>query len=106
AAGNLAILTELGKARRFSVEGVPLLEIDGRGVSSSSIRAALQAGDLEWPTEALGRRFALDGLVVPGAKRGAGLGYPTANLGIPPRMLIPAEGVYAGTAQVPEGEHV
>ena len=106
AAGNLAMLSDLGKARGFSLEGMPLLQIEGRTVSSSSIRAALQAGDLDWPTEALGRRFVLDGLVAPGAGRGAALGYPTANLAVPPRMLIPAEGVYAGKAQVPGGEYV
>ena len=106
AAGNLAMLSDLGKARGFSVEGMPLLQIEGRTVSSSSIRAALQAGDLDWPTEALGRRSFLDGLVVPVARRGATLGYPTANLEVSPRMLIPAEGVYAGKAQVPGGEYV
>jgi riboflavin kinase / FMN adenylyltransferase len=106
AAGTFAVLEEFGERRGFSVEGTPLLEIDGLPVSSSSIRSALHGGDLEWPAEALGRRFAVDGVVVPGAKRGAALGYPTANLEVGPRMLIPADGVYAGRARVPGGEHV
>lgn len=103
AAGNLAVLTDLGAAFGFTVEGVALLEIDGRPVSSSSIREGLAVGDLAWPRAALGRRYVVDGRVVPGAGRGAGLGWPTANLEVSPRMLLPAEGVYAGTALVPEG---
>jgi riboflavin kinase / FMN adenylyltransferase len=106
ARGNLAMLTDLGAAHGFSVEGVSLLEIDGRPVSSSSIRAALSNGDLEWPTEALGRRYVLDGVVTSGAGRGRGLGFPTANLDVPPRILLPAEGVYAGKALVDGGSYV
>ncbi len=100
AVGNLAILSDLGTALGFSVEGVGLLKLNGRPVSSSSIREALAQGDLDWPTQALGWRFAVDGRVVAGAGRGAGLGYPTANLEVPSRILLPAEGVYAGRALV------
>jgi riboflavin kinase/FMN adenylyltransferase len=103
ATGNLAVLTELGAAHGFSVEAVSLLKLDGRPVSSSSIREALAGGDLAWPTQALGRRFVLDGVVATGAGRGRGLGFPTANLAIPPRMLLPGEGVYAGTAHLGDG---
>jgi len=104
AAGNLVRLAELGAAGGMTTEGVSLLSIDGRRVSSSSIREALAAGDLDWPELAFGRRFILDGVVVPGAGRGAGLGFPTANLEVSPRLLLPAEGVYAGKALTAEGE--
>jgi riboflavin kinase/FMN adenylyltransferase len=100
AVGNLATLLGLGASRGFTTEGVPLLEIDGRPASSSSIREALAAGDLAWPMEALGRRFEVDGRVVAGAGRGAGMGWPTANLEVPPRMLIPGGGIYAGAVTV------
>ena len=100
AMGNLAVLTDLGAAYGFTVEGLPLFTIDERPVSSSSIRAALLEGDLTWPTVALGRRFVVDGRVVRGAGRGAGLGFPTANLQVAAGMLLPAEGVYAGKAVV------
>jgi riboflavin kinase/FMN adenylyltransferase len=106
AKGNLAVLTDLGGAFGFSVEGVPLMELDGRAVSSSSIREALRAGDLEWPARALGRRYSLDGVVAAGAGRGRGLGFPTANLAIPARILLPAEGVYAGKALTGDGSWV
>jgi riboflavin kinase/FMN adenylyltransferase len=100
AAGTVDGLAELGRERGFSVEGMPLLRLGGRVVSSSSIREALIAGDLQWPREALGRRFVLDGRVVRGAGRGAGLGWPTANLQTLPRLLLPGQGVYAGRAEV------
>lgn len=103
--GTLATLNELGAPRGFSAEGVGLLEVDGRPVSSSSIREELLAGRLEWPARALGRRFVVDGRVVPGAGRGAGLGWPTANLEVGRRMLIPGRGVYAGTATVEGATH-
>jgi riboflavin kinase / FMN adenylyltransferase len=106
AMGNLAVLTELGAAYGFAVEGVSLFTIDDRPVSSSSIRAALLGGDLAWPTIALGRRFVVDGRVVRGAGRGAGLGFPTANLDVAPGMLLPGEGVYAGKAIVDGRAHV
>ncbi len=104
AAGTYRLLTELGARHGFSVEGVDLLEIGDRAVSSSAIREALSVGDLTWAGRALGRRFVLDGTVVRGAGRGATLGYPTANLEVPERMLLPAPGVYAGRARVEDRE--
>ena len=106
AVGNLVALSDLGAANGFSVEGVALLKLDDRPLSSSSIRAALAAGDLAWPTEALGRRYLVDGRVASGAGRGARLGYPTANLEASPHALLPAEGVYAGRAILRGGEFV
>jgi riboflavin kinase/FMN adenylyltransferase len=97
-------LSDRGGAFGFAVEGVSMLELDGRPVSSSGVREALSAGDLAWPTLALGRRYAVDGVVTLGAGRGRGLGFPTANLTVPPRILLPAEGVYAGRARSPDGE--
>jgi riboflavin kinase/FMN adenylyltransferase len=106
AAGNLATLSDQGAARGFSVEGVTLLDLGGRPLSSSSIRQALTEGDLEWPTEALGRRYTVEGTVTAGAGRGAGLGFPTANLEVWARILLPGEGVYAGMADLGGETHV
>jgi riboflavin kinase/FMN adenylyltransferase len=98
AAGNLQVLTELGPGRGFVVEGLSLFTLHGRRVSSTSIREALAEGDLDWPQRALGRRYAVEGTVVPGAGRGRDLGFPTANLRTPDGLLLPARGVYAGRA--------
>ena len=103
AVGTVETLTDLGGLHGFSVEGVTLLEIEGTRVSSTSIREALAAGDLEWPTRALGRRHIVDGTVVPGAGRGDDLGWPTANLETDPRLLLPARGVYAGRGILEDG---
>jgi riboflavin kinase/FMN adenylyltransferase len=106
AAGTVDRLPELGAPYGLTAEGVPLVELDGRRVSSSSVREALAGGDLAWPLEALGRRFVLDGEVVSGAGRGKGLGYPTANLRTWPRLLLPGPGIYAGVAEHAERRFV
>jgi riboflavin kinase/FMN adenylyltransferase len=106
AAGTLERLPALGRPYGLSAEGVDLVRIDGRTVSSSTIRDALAAGDLAWPQTALGRRFVLDGAVVAGHGRGRGLGFPTANLRTLPRLLLPGQGIYAGVAEVDRERHV
>lgn len=106
ASGTIETLRTEGERFGFTAEAVDLIDVDGRRVSSSSIREALAAGDLDWPTTALGRRFVLDGEVVAGAGRGKGLGYPTANLRTWPRLLLPGAGIYAGAANVAGGRFV
>jgi riboflavin kinase/FMN adenylyltransferase len=103
AAGTVVTLREVGGPLGMTADEVGLFAIDGRVVSSSSIREALAAGDLEWPRTALGRRFAVDGEVVAGAGRGKDLGYPTANLRTWPRLLLPGQGIYAGVAELDGG---
>jgi riboflavin kinase/FMN adenylyltransferase len=100
AAGTVETLLDLGPELGFDAEGVPILRLHGRRVSSSSIREAVSAGELSWPREAIGRPFALEGRVVTGAGRGVALGFPTANLEVPAGMLMPGQGVYAGRAIV------
>ena len=96
AAGDVALLTELGGKYDFSAEGVPLLTGDGVTISSSSIRHRLAAGDVAGAARALGRPHRVEGVVVRGAQRGRTLGIPTANLETAPYTAIPADGVYAG----------
>ena len=106
AAGTVDRLIEVGPSQGFTAERVELLDVDGRRVSSSSVREALAEGDLEWPRIALGRRFELDGTVVSGAGRGHDLGFPTANLQTWPRLLLPGRGIYAGRVEVDGATHV
>lgn len=106
ARGTIDLLIEAGPRFGFTAERVDLLQLDGRRVSSSSIRSALAEGDLEWPFQATSRRFVLDGSVVSGAGRGHGLGYPTANLQTWPRLLLPGQGIYAGRAHVGAAAHL
>ena len=101
--GNVDTLVDLGRTLGFGAEGVPLLEVAGRTVSSTAIRRALADCDVVWPRLALGRRYSVDGRVGEGAGRGRTLGWPTANLDLPPKMLLPGKGVYAGKATLPAG---
>ena len=93
-AGNVETLRAAGPAAGFTVTEVPPFEIDGERVSSSLIRAALDAGDMERAARLLGRPYRMTGKVVEGAKLGRKLGFPTANLR-PQRSATPLAGVFA-----------
>lgn len=95
AAGNVDTLRELGEGQ-FEVIGVPLITREDGYTSSSRIREALLAGDVQLAAEHLGRPFRFAGVVTVGDRRGRSLGFPTANLPVPPSLACPADGVYAG----------
>ena len=96
-AGSAETLRVLGAAAGFAVDVVGAVQTeDGLVVSSSSVRRALLAGEVDIVTKLLGRHHLLRGRVVAGDRRGRTLGFPTANLHLPPRLLIPPDGVYAG----------
>jgi riboflavin kinase / FMN adenylyltransferase len=96
AAGDVALLAELGEKYDFTAEGVPLLADNGVRISSSEIRERLAAGDVAGAARDLGRPHRVEGVVVRGHRRGRSLGFPTANLETLPRTAIPADGIYAG----------
>ena len=78
--GDLGLLQELGAEFGFVAGEIAPVEVAGERVSSSRLREQLAAGDLDGATQALGRRYAIDGKVVRGRQLGRRLGYPTANL--------------------------
>ncbi len=88
--GDLGLLEQLG----VDVRAVPLLE----DVSSSEIRRRLRDGNVEQAAALLGRPAEVEGTVVAGDARGGTLGFPTANLAVDPALLVPAYGIYAGSA--------
>ncbi|MFI6812133.1 bifunctional riboflavin kinase/FAD synthetase [Nonomuraea sp. NPDC050328] len=92
AAGDLAVLRMLGDKHDFAAVAVPAVA----EISSTAVREALVAGDIEAATAALGRPHRVEGVVVRGYQRGRQLGFPTANVETPPHTAIPADGVYAG----------
>ena len=96
AAGDVALLAELGEKYDFSAEGVPLLAENGVTISSTGIRALLAVGDVAGAAKDLGRPHRVEGVVVRGHQRGRALGFPTANLETLPHTAVPADGVYAG----------
>lgn len=98
-AGDVAFaqahLTEQGRV----AVGVPNTLDGGERVSSTRIRAAIAAADLETADRLLGAPYTVRGVVAFGAGRGHDLGYPTANLAVSPRKLLPPDGVYRITAR-------
>lgn len=101
AAGDVAVLGDLGRDFGFRATGVPLLAEDSTDapdtpISSTFVRACVSAGDVGAATRALGRPHRLDGVVERGDQRGRKLGFPTANMRLEPYAAVPADGVYAG----------
>jgi riboflavin kinase/FMN adenylyltransferase len=105
--GNVALLRELGAQYDFEVAPRDLLpRTDGvdEPISSTAIRRALAGGQVELAAEMLGRPFEARGPVVKGDQRGRLLGFPTANVEVPNKVCLPADGVYAGFYVRPNGE--
>lgn len=93
AGGDRQLLEQLG----LDARPVPLVE----GVSSTQIRQLLRAGEVDAAARLLGRPAEVEGTVVAGEARGGTLGFPTANLNVPPNLIVPEFGIYAGAV----GEH-
>lgn len=113
--GTPPVIAEIGRRLGFEVEALhPLLvslpTVPGHTppgepaapvpVSSSAIRAMIEAGQVSAAAAALGRPPTLTGIVVPGERLGRALGFPTANLEVPEVQVIPADGVYAAWAEL------
>ncbi len=92
--GNVALLKRLGEELHFAVHGLAAVSLDGTAVSSTRIRQAIAAGDLDDASQMLGRAYSLAGTVVRGDGMGRELGFPTANLDLP-GLALPPHGVYA-----------
>lgn len=94
-AGTSADLQAIAAAFGIDVEIVPLQTQDGQRISSSVIRQALEQGQLEQANQLLGRPYQLIGQVVLGQQLGRTIGFPTANLKLPPEKFLPRTGAYS-----------
>ena len=74
----------------FSVTAIPAVRNNGDTISSTAIRQAMAAGDMEKVRRMMGRPFSLHGQVIHGHGRGTGLGFPTINLDVSKGKLFPA----------------
>ncbi len=103
--GNVAMLQEMGAEQGFDVLGVSLFaDPDGRdAISSTRVRALLGEGRVAEAAVLLGRPHEVRGVVRHGDKRGRELGFPTANLEVAGDVLLPADGIYAGWYERPDG---
>jgi riboflavin kinase / FMN adenylyltransferase len=100
--GDVALLERLGPSRDYRVAAAPTFG-EAERWSSTWARRCLAAGDVAAAAGVLGRPFVLRGVVERGDARGRELGFPTANLAVGERQMLPAEGVYAGAARAPDG---
>ena len=93
--GTATDLAAIAATYNIDVTLVPLYTYSGERISSSVIREALQNGDLQRANQLLGRPYSLSGIVVEGQQIGRTIGFPTANLQLPPEKFLPRFGVYA-----------
>jgi len=97
--GNLQLLKKLGAQFDFNVVGIPPVTVNGEIVSSTTIRRAIEAGDLKKAATMLGREYTILGTVVHGDDLGKKIGFPTANLSAHSEQF-PPNGVYFAQAKL------
>src|SRR5207248_1640534 len=97
--GNLELLKKLGAQFDFNVVGIPPVTVNGEVVSSTTIRQAVEAGDLKKAAKMLGREYTILGTVVRGDDLGKKIGFPTANLSAHNEQF-PPNGVYFAEAKL------
>ncbi len=97
--GNVELLKKLGGELGFTVHGLAAVSLDNQIVSSTRIREAIRAGNLDAASQMLGRPYAISGRVIAGDGVGRKLGFPTANLDAASRVF-PPNGVYLGFANI------
>ena len=105
--GNVDLLEKVGRTNDFDVRPLELLpRADGvdEPISSTAIRRALAGGDVTRAASMLGRHHEVRGTVVLGDQRGRLLGFPTANVAVPNTACLPADGVYSGWYERPNGD--
>lgn len=100
--GGYRLLQRVGADTGFTVEDTATVEIDGERVSSTRIRAALEAGDFELAETLLGKPYRITGRVAPGRALGRQLGAPTANVRLH-RYRSPLVGVYTVRTRATDG---
>ena len=101
--GKARDMVALGEQYGFQTTIVDAVLEGGEPVSSTRVRAAVEAGDMELAARMLGRGYALCGVVQRGKQLGRQLGFPTANLPLPSGKALPPRGVYAARARI-DGE--
>ncbi|MCK3685855.1 bifunctional riboflavin kinase/FAD synthetase [Maribellus sp. YY47] len=104
--GGFEYLQRCGEKYNFSVERMDALAVNDDNISSTKIRAALQAGDIRKANHYFGHEFTLHGTVVGGKQLGRKLGFPTANIEASDKhKIIPGYGVYAVTVEIDDQLH-
>ena len=101
--GNVDVLRTLGTRLGYDVKVIEPITCMGGEIHSRQIRQSLLTGAVTDAAQMLGRPYPIVGVVEEGERRGRTIGVPTANIRPAPQQLIPADGVYATWAHLPEG---
>lgn len=103
--GTTEVLAEASKVYNYELKIVKPFMIHGDVCSSSLIRSVLALGDVEKANQLLGREYSMEGMIVHGDGRGHQIGFPTANVQLMPKRLLPANGVYVCRVMVAGKSH-
>ncbi len=98
--GNPSVMKDILSSHGVGCTVAPKVEIDGKNVSSTRLRALVAAGDMQGVAEMLGRLYSFNLPVVHGRQLGAKLGSPTINQLFPQDRALPAFGVYAALCRI------
>ena len=96
-------IAEVAKRNGFRLHTVPPVIRNDQIVSSSLIRSAMATGDVKSAADMLGRLYERGGRVYRGSARAREMGVPTANMRSSPNLVMPAHGIYATWAKLPDG---
>ncbi len=100
ASGNADTVCKYGIQHNIGVKVCDAVTYEGETISSTRIRAAIEAGDMEAAAQMLGRNYSIDFTVVHGDARGREMGFPTANQVFGDDFSLPRFGVYASRVTV------
>ena len=102
--GDFDFLKKCGDEMGFWLESAEPFSLDGSPVKSRLIRSTISQGDVEGTAKMLGRKYSVTSEVITGDQRGREMGFPTANLKMDYRTLLPNDGIYATWAVI-DGVH-
>ncbi|MCS6775226.1 MAG: bifunctional riboflavin kinase/FAD synthetase [Chloroherpetonaceae bacterium] len=102
-AGDVTYLREVQSRFQFVLHAVEPVMVGGSPASSTRVRQLIRAGQIEEAERVLGHPFWLAGTVVRGQQLGRRLGFPTANLALTVRQVVPPDGVYAVIVTLDDG---
>lgn len=92
--GNFDLLKKMSKDYDFEVVQMEAVQLENQNISSTKIRNALMSGNISHANAMLGYPYAITGKVIHGKKIGRTIGYPTANMTVPPHKILPKNGAY------------
>ena len=98
--GNVGLLEECSRKFGFHLEVIPKMKVDGKEISSTLIKEALEEGQIHLGNQMLGYDYEISGVVTEGKKLGRRLGFPTLNIVPDKRKVIPKYGVYGCKVEI------